>query len=66
MGVLGVPVYRVSSDHEGFKTGDLFAGTENYEGITGMDSILGRRGSIELTFGAEDGEDHGAGLVSDL
>jgi hypothetical protein len=59
-------VHRFSASHEGFEAADLFAGTEDDEGVVGEEPVLGRRGRIELAPSTADGEDHGAGLLPDL
>ncbi len=54
------------ASHKLLQSCDLPAGAEDDEGIAGVDLVLGGGGSVELAFGASEGEDHGAGLLPDL
>ncbi len=59
-GVPGVFIHWLFAAHEGFEAADLFAGTEDDEGIAGVDLVLGRGGSVEPALRGTDGEDHRA------
>ena len=51
-GVPGVFIRELFVAHEGFEAADLFAGTEDDEGITGVDLVLGRGVVSNLPSGA--------------